>query len=204
VDGIEIRKMSTEDMAAACRILGLAFADNPNTLAIVGGDRARAERMLRTGARVAKLARKASHALIAEQGGGIVGVLNAAEWPQCQMGTLEKLATAPTMIRAAGSGSLRALKLSTVWARHDPHEPHWHVGPIGVLPEVHGRGVGTALLNAFLESIDTTRSAAYLEADVDKNVALYQKVGFKVTAREDILGVDNRFMWREPQPTPTG
>jgi ribosomal protein S18 acetylase RimI-like enzyme len=191
-------------MAAACRILGLAFADNPNTLAIVEGDRARAELMMRTGARVAKLARKASRALIAEQGGEIVGVLNAAEWPHCQMGTVEKLKTAPAMIGAAGSGSLRALKLFTVWARHDPHEPHWHLGPIGVVPTLHGRGVGTTLLNAFLESIDTTRSAAYLEADVDKNVALYQKVGFKVTAREDILGVDNRFMWREPQPTPPG
>lgn len=204
MDAIEIRQMSSEDMAAACRILGLAFADNPNTLAIVRGDRARAERMMRTGARVAKLARKASHALIAQQGGAIVGVLNAAEWPHCQMRTVEKLATAPTMIRAAGSGSLRALKLSTVWARHDPHEPHWHLGPIGVLPKLHRRGVGTALLNAFLERIDATRSAAYLEADVDKNVALYQKVGFNVTAHEDILGIDNRFMWREPQPTPTG
>ena len=51
MDGIEIRKMSSGDMAAACRILGLAFASNPNTLAIVGGDRARAERMMRTGAR---------------------------------------------------------------------------------------------------------------------------------------------------------
>lgn len=191
-------------MDAACRILGLAFADNPNTLAIVGRDRVRAERMMRTGAGVAKLARKASHALIAQQGEAIVGVLNAAEWPHCQMRTLEKLVTAPTMIHAAGSGSLRALKLSTVWARHDPHEHHWHLGPIGVLPELHGRGVGTALLNAFLERIDATRSAAYLEADVDKNVALYQKVGFNVTAHKDILGIDNRFMWREPQPTPTG
>jgi len=35
--------------------------------------------------RVAKLGRKCSHVLVAEKAGRIVGVLNAAEWPNCQM-----------------------------------------------------------------------------------------------------------------------
>lgn len=32
--------------------------------------------------------------------------------------------------------------------------------------------------------------------DVDRNVVLYEKFGFKVIAQAEINGVNNRFMWR--------
>ena len=59
-------------------------------------------------------------------------------------------------------------------------------GPIGVHPERQGRGVG----------IDEQRLPAYLETEVDRNVVLYEKFGFKVIAQAEINGVNNRFMWR--------
>src|SRR5262245_15346528 len=104
---MEIRGMSRSDMDDACEVIGLAFADNPNTLAVVGGDRAKAQRMMQTAVRAAKLGRKYSHVLVAEDGGRIAGVLNAAEWPNCQLGLGEKLKTAPAMIRVVGWGLLR-------------------------------------------------------------------------------------------------
>jgi ribosomal protein S18 acetylase RimI-like enzyme len=79
----------------------------------------------------------------------------------------------------------------------DPHEPHWHIGPIGVRPELQGHGVGKALLNAFLTTIDEVGASAFLETDVDRNVELYESFGFVVTSREDIVGVTTRFMWRD-------
>jgi ribosomal protein S18 acetylase RimI-like enzyme len=123
--------------------------------------------------------------------------LNAVEWPNCQLRMSEKVRVAPSMMRVTGLGLPSAFRMTNVWARHDPREPHWHVGPIGVHPDVQGRGIGKALLAAFLDRADEQGSPAYLEADVDRNVALYEKFGFKVIDQEDVAGVNNRFMWRE-------
>src|SRR5262244_3930915 len=146
--------MSPADLDTACELIGLAFADNPNTLAVVRGDKDKAQRMMRAAVRVAKLGRKCSHVLVAKEGGRIVGVLNAAEWPSCQLSTSERLRTAPVMIRVAGIALARSLKLMSVWAKHDPQEPHWHLGPIGVDPDFQGRGIGKALLTSFIQTVD--------------------------------------------------
>jgi GNAT superfamily N-acetyltransferase len=193
---MEIRTLSPGDMDSACEVIGLAFADNPNTLAAVRGDRSRASRMMRAAARTAKLGRRYSHVLVADEGGDVVGVLNAAEWPNCQLGLSEKVRTAPVMIRCAGWALPRSLKQMSVWAKHDPRERHWHLGPIGVHPEMQGRGVGKALLSAFLRTVDEQRSPAYLETDVDQNAVLYARFGFTVIGQAEINGVNNRFMWR--------
>jgi ribosomal protein S18 acetylase RimI-like enzyme len=197
MDGIEIRRMSPNDIGAACKVLGLAFADNPNTLVVARGDRARAQRMTESGARFAKLGRRYSHVLVAEDKGRVVGVLNAIGWPNCQLRMSEKLKMAPSMIWVTGLGLPRAFRMMNVWTKHDPRKRHWHVGPIGVHPDLQGRGIGKAMLAAFLDMADAQGSPAYLETDVDRNVALYEKFGFKVIGQEDIAGVNNRFMWRE-------
>jgi ribosomal protein S18 acetylase RimI-like enzyme len=201
MDAIEIRSMSAGDLEAACKVIGLAFADNPNTLAVASGDRRKARRMIEAGARVAKLGRECSHVLVASSAERIVGALNAAEWPDCQMRTGEKLKTAPTMLWVLGSALPRQLKLLSIWGKHDPQRSHWHIGPIGVDPERQGRGIGKALLGAFLKMVDEQGAHAYLEADVDANVRLYEMFGFKVIAQADFEGVNNRFMWREARST---
>jgi ribosomal protein S18 acetylase RimI-like enzyme len=197
VDRVEIRRLSRGEMAAACRVIGLAFADDPNSLVVAGGDRGSAQRIMQGSTRVAKLGRRFSYVLVAEEAGRIIGVLNAAAWPRCQMSTGEKLRTAPLMVRVMGLAFPRALKLLSVWAKHDPREHHWHLGPLGVDPDFQGRGIGKKLLGAFLEIVDEQGLPAYLETDVDRNVALYEQFGFRVIAREEIAGVNNRFMWRE-------
>jgi ribosomal protein S18 acetylase RimI-like enzyme len=193
---MEIHRMSPGDIDAACEVIGLAFADNPNTLAVLRGDRSKARGMMQAAARAAKLGRKYSHVLLAEDEGRVVGVLNAAEWPNCQLSTGEKLKAASALIRAVGVGLPKSLRMMSVWAKHDPQERHWHLGPIGVHPELQGRGVGKLLLGSFLKTVDVQRLPAYLETDVDRNVVLYEKFGFTVVAQTEINGVNNRFMWR--------
>src|SRR5258707_6427483 len=77
--------MCDSDMEAVCEVIGLAFADNPNALVIGRRDRAKAERMMRIGVRIAKLSRKWNRVLVALKASRIVGVLNAVKWPNCQM-----------------------------------------------------------------------------------------------------------------------
>ena len=86
LDDIEIRRMTAADMVAVCDVIGLAFADNPSTLANLHGDKAKARRVMQDAVRVAKFGRTWSHALVAVQEGTVVGALNAAKWPHCQLG----------------------------------------------------------------------------------------------------------------------
>jgi len=201
VEVIKVRRMLADDMDAACEVIGLAFADNPNTLAIVRGDRAKAQRMMKSSARIAKFGRTCSYGLVAELDNRVAGALNAVPWPLCQPPAGEKLRLAPALIRTMGSALPRALKMTGVWTKHDPKEPHWHIGPIGVDPAWQGQGVGKALLGSLLEMADEDGLPAYLETDVDRNVALYEKFGFHVIGQENILGVNNRFMRRDVKPS---
>jgi len=199
---VAVRPLTTPDVARACEVIGLAFADNPSTLANVGGDQPRAERTMQRVVRVAKLARPTSHALVAELDTTIVGVLNAAPWPRCQMTTIERVRMAPALLRALGTALPSTAKMMAARARHDPHHAHWHIGPVAVHPHHQGHGIGTELLAAFLAEIGGTEVPAFLETDVDRNVTLYEKLGFQIVSREDIIGVDTRFMLRPPVSQP--
>lgn len=202
LNDIEIRRMTGSDVDAVCEVVGLAFSENPSTLANVNGNRARARRVTRDAVRVAKFGRTWSYALVAVQEGAVVGALNAAEWPHCQLGMAEKIKTTPSMVWIMKTALPRAFTMMTRREAHDPHEPHWHIGPIGVRPEVQGHGVGKALLKRLLTTVDEQGSPAFLETDVDRNVELYESLGFNVTSREDIVGVNTSFMWRDVSPRP--
>ena len=82
------------------------------------------------------------------------------------------------------------------WARRDPSDQHWHLGPVGVLPPYQGKGIGTQLLSLFCKEVDACLAPAYLETDSEKNVRFYERFGFQVIAETDIFDVKNYFMWR--------
>ena len=84
------------------------------------------------------------------------------------------------------------------WARQDPLNQHWHLGPVGVLPSHQGKGIGTKLLIRFCKEVDTCLAPAYLETDTDENVRFYERFGFQVVGETEIFDIKNRYMWRHP------
>jgi GNAT superfamily N-acetyltransferase len=194
-----VRPLAPADIDAACEVLGSAFADNPSTLNNVGGDHTKAQRMMERTVRAVKLGVPFSHALVAEQHGELVGVLNAAPWPHCQLRPKDRIKRTPKMLYAAGTALPRLSRMASARAKHDPREPHWHVGPIGVRPDHQGHCVGSDLLTEFLRTADEQMIPAFLETDVDKNVAFYERFGFAVIATADIMGINTRFMARPSQ-----
>ncbi len=133
---------------------------------------------------------------MADRNGTIVGVLNAARWPHCQMGAWEKICTAPSMVVIMRAALPIAFTMTSRRRTHDPRERHWHIGPLGVHPEAQSQGIGSLLLGTFLSTVDGECVPAFLETDVDRNVAFYERFGFDVIESEVIVGVDTRFMWR--------
>jgi GNAT superfamily N-acetyltransferase len=191
-----VRPLAAGEEGAVCALLALAFEDNPSTLVNARGDKRRARRAMDRPFRILKLGNRRGHVLVAEQGDALIGALNAAPWPHCQMSATQKIRTAPAMLRAMGGALPRAMIMAGRRAKHDPNEPHWHVGPLGVDPHNQGRGVGKALLRSFLQLADQQGVPSFLETDVDRNVELYEGFGFGVASAEEILGVSTRFMWR--------
>ncbi len=88
------------------------------------------------------------------------------------------------------------LNYLSIWAKHDPKQPHWHLGPLVVLPERQGQGIGSRLLERFCGYVDQHGAAAYLETDKPGNVRLYERFGFSVTGEAPVYGTPTWFMWR--------
>jgi len=85
------------------------------------------------------------------------------------------------------------------WAKRDPKEQHWHLGPIGVLQSHRRLGVGSQLMERFCKEVDKCSAKAYLETDLDENVRFYEKFEFEVISEADIFQVNNRYMVRDSQ-----
>ena len=84
------------------------------------------------------------------------------------------------------------------WGAHDPAKPHWHLGPFAVRADAQARGIGSQLLEAFLELVDKREGMAYLETDTVGNVRFYERFGFETVGRDEVLGVECTFMSRRP------
>jgi GNAT superfamily N-acetyltransferase len=91
--------------------------------------------------------------------------------------------------------SRKALWLNE-WAIRDPKYPHWHFGPLGVLPVFQKQGVGSKLMQRVCTEVDELKAIAYLETDRERNVGLYSKFGFEVVDESMILNVKNSYMRR--------
>ena len=134
-------------------------------------------------------------------------VLGAAIWlpPSAPM------VTTPRMIR---TGMLKApffmgrqafrkmLEVTREWEALQAREPkrHWYLAAIGVEPKHQGKGIGGRLLSPVLEEADKEKVPCYLETMTRKDIAFYEKHGFRVAAEGRIDGeIPYWTMRRNPQ-----
>ncbi len=194
----DIRPLERQHIGQAARVVTRAMATNPLHLAIFG-DSPKAERMQEAlFRRVLQL--DSCHLFAAWNGDVMTGVMNFYQPGCCQLPPVKTLRLLPGLLGALGTKLPKVLQWKAKWGGHDPAVPHFHFGPIAVLPAMQGRGTGSTLLRHFCDMADARETAAYLETDKESNVALYEKFGFRVTARDVLFGVDNWFMIRECRP----
>jgi len=118
---------------------------------------------------------------------------------QCQLTAREKLRIVPAIVWGNPPPvPLRVLKGFGEWLRHDPLEPHWHLGPFAVDAQLQGRGIGSVMLGTFCACMDGFKALAYLETDKAENVRFYERLGFVTTSESLVLGTPNWFMQRQP------
>ena len=85
--------------------------------------------------------------------------------------------------------------------KHMQQKDYIYLYVVGVSKEYQGNGYGGKLLRALIDMCDESRIPIYLETEIETNVRLYEKFGFK-TLDQITLPVVNDPMWemkREPK-----
>jgi ribosomal protein S18 acetylase RimI-like enzyme len=186
----------------AVQVLARAFRDNPLNVAVIGeGD---PERRVRVNAHSLRLllpvAQAHGRVRALRVQGALAAVLIAAP-PRAEPLPPPPIATRLRCLFGQG------LRVARRWAQVfealaplHPAEPHWYLGTLGVDPRRQGRGLGQALLRAWLAEVDADAASAYLETDRPENVAFYERAGFAPLGETRILSVR---VWRMGRPAAT-
>lgn len=189
VKNLKISFLEKTDISAASRVLSEAMLNNPLHVALFQGhgekERKRIEKMF-----FELLCEGRGTTFLARMDRQIVGVMRMKS---CDG---KKAANEHSQTDDVDNLDWRISIWHNEWARHDPSQQHWHLGPVGVLPSYQTRGIGSELLHRFCREVDACLSPAYLETDTDRNVQFYERFGFVVVEESNIFDVRNRYMWR--------
>lgn len=190
---IVIEKYSPAQLEAAVSVLSNAFVTNPLHISAFGPERIDQNRLFfRIGLRHMFI----GEAFVALKDNQVRGYVHFNASPHCLPAPEEIPIAATTLLKPLGEAIPQVIKWFARWCHLDPEEPHVHLGPIGVAPEAQGGGIGSALMNRYIEHIKGQRAAGYLETDRPKNVEFYKKFGFIVRHEEQLIGTTTWYMWR--------
>lgn len=88
---------------------------------------------------------------------------------------------APLLSDLLGAGADPVIELfETLGANHPHAEPHFYLSLFATEPAARGNGYGQALLRHNLALIDAVGAGAYLESSNPRNIAMYERQGFRV------------------------
>ena len=195
---VSVRELGRDHLAEATAIIARGMRDNPLHVSALGYDtRTRANRLNRMFALALPMIFKKGVLLGAFADNRLVGVAGMVPPGRCQPTFIENVMLLPRMIPAIGfSAFARAGRWLATWGKNDLSEPHWHLGPVAVDADLQGQGIGTALMEEYCARLDHLAAVGYLETDKPKNVAFYEKFGFKTVGEEPVLETPNWFMRR--------
>ena len=124
--------------------------------------------------------------------GELIGVLGMMKPGCCRPSGWAALRFAAVVAaRNPPIGVWRIAQWLAAWARHDPSELHWHIGPLAVAPAYRRQGVGRHLMLHCCRQLDSLAAVAWLETDLAINARFYESLGFATVRQEPVLGIPN-------------
>lgn len=173
-----IRDAGQDDRDTVTAMLARAFADDPAMTYIFPDPRERAKRLPRL---FALLFDADAPGMRLVTGDGQAATL----WQRPgtpQASTIDLLRRAVPLVTALGFALPRAMRVGDALDAHAPPERHWYLHIAGVDPAHQGKGLGGASIREGLARAAADGLPAYLETATERNVALYQSLGFEVTS----------------------
>lgn len=188
-----LRKYSHADAEHCVSVLADAFVSSPLHVSAFGNARIDQNRRF---FRLALREMFFGQAFIALDDGALCGYVHFRAWPHCLPAPEEIPNVAATLLKPLGQAVPKFIQWFARWCHLDPQEPHFHLGPIAVAPGKQRQGIGTALMNRYIEELEQERSLGYLETDRIENVEFYKKFGFVVEHEEVVIGTPTWYMSR--------
>jgi len=110
-------------------------------------------------------------------------------------------ATRPAIAALTDDGGMRNSRFWDWLNSHIPDEPLWFLDQIAVEPARQGEGIGRALIEHGLAMSQAAGQGAYLETGNPRNVAYYERFGFRTQHEGDAPGSGPHiwFMLAEPK-----
>jgi ribosomal protein S18 acetylase RimI-like enzyme len=187
---IKISFMEQNDINESAKVLSQSMLNNPLHIAVFQGngesERLEIQRMF-----IELFNKLPGIIFVAKDHSKIIGVM------RMKSAARQKIDIEPSEIMDEHNINWRKSFWLREWAKREPEEQHWHLGPIVVLPSHRRKGLGSQLMKRFCEEVDNCSARAYLETDLDENVLFYEKFGFEIISRSSIFGVDNKYMVRQ-------
>lgn len=184
---LDFRALDSDDIQIAAALCAQAMLHNPLHVKVFGAqDELRLCRLQRFFPALLSYVYRKGQLEGAFDGSRLVGVMGVLPPHRCTPSMLDGMRMLPTMLYANSmAGWWRLAVWLGTWARLDPTEGHWHLGPLAVDADYRRRGIGSRLFTQALN--DPSDYPFYLETDLLRNVQLYERYGFQVTATPTIL-----------------
>lgn len=179
----EIRPAQPGDVDAAIAALGEAFARDPLMAYLFGDNPEGVRASTRTFFSILLRARLelGMPAIVLSHGGEVLGAAMGYDtsqpvWPAALNEEWGRFETGSPPLAA------RLAAYETICEAHQPDQPHWYLGVIGVHPSLQGKGAGKALLEAFCEAsrTDPGSRGVYLDTANPDSLAFYHRNGFEL------------------------
>jgi len=195
---IQIKILKENDLRAAATICAHAMLNNPIHIRVFGQNENQRLRRLKHffPGMLAYVYRKGHiYAAFVEQ--QMVGVFGFLPPKRCQPSIIDAVRLLPSILRSNHLiGLVRVAIWLSTWAKLDPKEPHWHLGPLAVDPQWQQLGIGTQLFSLVYRKNDGI--PLYLETDTLNNAQYYEKFGFSTVNKPTILGQPCWIMLKKP------
>ncbi len=185
-----VRLATRTDRRAVAAMLARAFADDPAMVWILPDARARARRLPKFFAMLFDSDEKGVR-LTTD------GAAAATLWRgpgQADTSPGELLRYAWPILTTFGFATGRALALANAIDAHFPAHPFWYLHIAGCDPAHQGRGLGRATVQAGIDRMGGSGLPFYLETATERNIGIYQSLGFRVTG-EWRVGDDGPRLW---------
>lgn len=173
---ISVREATAADVPGAARVLAAAFDQYPWTRWSIPAD-GYTERLEELQAIYLRHAVETGIVLVDEAGHGVAALL-PPEAPEPRVEAQSRIA------------ELLGDRLELLMTTQLPPRPSgaWDLATVGVHPNSWGRGTASALLAEGLHRLDERGAAVALETSDPRNVTLYSRHGFDVSATTRIPG----------------
>ena len=200
---MEITRLFTPDLSRAAGVLARAFRDDPIIAALLPVRDQRVSGMSGLYREVLRYVLHFGEAYTTPQLDGVAGWLPPERTAISLRGLIRTrfgMARAALSVPASSWPRSVAILSWVEWMHARLRRPHWYLWILGVDPDRHGQGVGSALIAPVLRRADESGLPCYLETETEKNVAFYEKRGFRVRVERFFprLGVRVWTMLREP------